>query len=511
MSRTKNTLLNFSGNLINIFATRILGFVSRTIFIYYLDKSYLGINGLYSNLLSMLSLAELGVGTAIVYCLYKPLAEKDNEKIDVLMSFYRKAYTMIGIAISVIGTILGLFLDVLIEDITNLPNYQLYYYLFLFNTVSTYLITYKTALLSADQKAYKLTKYNVFFQSLAQVFQILVLVLTRNYTFYLLVQIFVVTVQKIFTNRFISKEYPKISFKSKEKLGKTEAESIKKNVIAMCMQKVGGYIVFGTDNLLIARFVNLATVGVYANYTMIIDIISSLISTLFSSVAASVGNLTATDKRKEFDIYKTCYMINYLLASTAVVCLYVLFNPFISIWIGDEFVFERRVVIVIILNFYMTSMRKSIEIFYNSNGLFWYSRYKSLIEALINLCISIILARKIGILGILIGTSVSSILTSVVYDSYVLFKYGFKQNLQCFRNEFILKYIVYMGMTISISLFCEKLAGTIGYQNIFLLIVDGILCVVVTLFINFLCWGKSDEFQIIRTKVIGILRLVFNR
>ena len=508
MSRTKNTLLNFSGNLINMFATKILGFISRTIFIYYLDKSYLGINGLYSNLLSMLSLAELGVGTAIVYCLYKPLAEKDYEKIDILMSFYRRAYMTIGMVIAVVGTILGLFLDVLIEDITTLENYQLYYYLFLFNTVSTYIITYKTALLSADQKAYKVTKYNVFFQSLAQVAQILMLILTRNYTFYLLTQILITTIQKIYINRFITKEYPNITFKSKTKLGKTETDSIKKNVTAMFMQKIGGYVVFGTDNLLIARFVNLITVGIYANYTMIIDIVSSFISSLFTSVAASVGNLTATDKKREYDIYKTCYLINYLLASIASVCLYVFFNPFISLWIGEDFTFEKRIVIVIVLNFYMTTMRRSIEIFYNANGLFWYSRYKSFIEAMINLCVSIMLAKKIGILGILIGTSVSSILTSVMYDAYVLFRYGFKKDIVYFMKDFVIKYVLYMMLTIFSAIICEKLTAMIGYHNFLLLILNGLLCVIVMFILNLLCWKKSDEFQIIQRKVTDILSFI---
>lgn len=496
MSRTRNTLFNASANFIYIIITKLIGFVSRTIFIHYLDSSYLGINGLYSNILSMLSLAELGIGTSIIYCLYKPLAQKDSEKIDVLMSFFRRSYTVIGITIAVIGTIVGFFLEILITDISSVEHYRLYYYLFLFNTVSTYLIAYKTTLISADQKGYKLTKYNLIFETAASMLQISALIIFRQYVFYLIVQICVATIQKIYINRFISREYPEISFHSKGKLDKEEATSIKKNVTAMFLQKIGGYAVFGTDNILIAYFVNVAAVGIYSNYSMLIDIINNIIKQLFKAVGSSVGNLTADgDKEREYKLFHTMYFINFCLSGFSSICFYQFLNPFIKIWIGDSYLLSGATVFVLVLNYYLTQMRKCIEAFYNANGLFWHGRYKSFIEAIINLGASIVLARNYGLLGVFIGTTISSVCTSVFYDSYILYKYGFKKSGKDFLLSYVTKYFVYMFVCCIVYTITSRIGNLIGFTNIGLLLLQAGIIFVTFLGVTYLCFGFIGSCQ----------------
>lgn len=510
-SRTKNTIFNLNATLITMFVTKILGFVSRTIFIHILDVSYLGINGLYSNLLSMLSLAELGIGTAIVYSLYKPLADRDNNRISMLMSFYRKAYRIIGLVIGLVGIVLLLFLEKLVNGVTSIEHYRLYYILFLFNTVSSYFLAYKETLISTDQKGYLLTSRNLFFQVLTSVAQLVMLAITHNYAIYLVTQILVQTIRKIVVNIYITKLYSEIDFKMKKKLPKEDLSVIVKNVKAMLLQKIGGYVVFGTDNILIASFVDLATVGIYSNYTMIVDIIYSLISTIFSSVGASVGNLTATDKEQEYKIYKTSFFVNYLLASFTGICLFLLLNPFISLWIGKDYLLTKSVVFVITLNHYMTTMRKSTEIFYNANGLFWHSRYKSLIEAAINLIVSIVLAKTYGIIGILIGTSISSICTSVLYDVFVLFKYGFKKTNKEFMKTYVMRYILYFVFTIVVGILCKMLVDKIGYSNILILCLNVIICFVIFIIFNIVVWGRTYEFKELQRRSSNIFGTILKK
>lgn len=504
-SRTKNTIFNLNATIISMLVTKILGFVSRTIFIYILDVSYLGINGLYSNLLSMLSLAELGVGTAITYSLYKPLAERDIAKVSALMSFYRKAYMIIGLVIGSVGLILLLFLEKLVSGVTAVEHYQLYYILFLFNTVSSYFLAYKETIVSTDQKGYLLVSRNLFFQVFTSVGQLIVLAITKNYAAYLIVQIVIQTIRKIVVNIYITKLYSVVDFHSKIKVPRNDLQDIKKNVKAMLLQKIGGYVVYGTDNLLIASFVDLTTVGIYSNYTMIVDIIFSLISSVFTAMGASVGNLTATDKRQEYKIYKEAYFVNYLFASFTSICLFLMLNPFITIWIGDDYLLKTSVVFIVVLNYYMTTMRKSTEVFYNANGLFWHSRYKSLVEALINLGVSILLAQKLGILGILIGTSISSICTSVFYDVYVLFKYGFRASGKEFIRTYVIKYMLYLGITIVTGAGCVGISRLIGYGNIFSLILNGLAFFLIFSIVNSVLWGKIEEYQALKLRMTGIV------
>lgn len=510
-SRTQNTVFNLNANLVTMLVTQILGFVSRTIFIYILGVSYLGINGLYSNILSMLSLAELGVGTAIVYSLYKPLANKDNEMISALMSLYRKAYRTIGCIIMVAGLVLLFFLESLVNDVSSIDHYRLYYVLFLFNTVSTYFLAYKETLVNTDQRGYLLTTRNLAFQILTTMSQLCVLAITKNYAFYLITQIFVQTLRKIVVNIYINKLYPEIDFKSNVKVPQENKKEILKNVGAMFFQKIGGYVVFGTDNILIAKFVDLATVGIYSNYTMIINIIYSFVSIPFSAITSSIGNLTATDKTQEYKIYQMLFFINYLFASFTSICLYFLFNPFISIWIGKQYILANAAVFFVVFNYYMTTMRKSTELFYNANGLFWYSRYKSLVEAMINLIVSVILAYKLGILGILIGTSVSSVCTSVLYDVYILYRFGFNKSSQEYMHKYILNYLRYLLLTLIVGLISKLILDIVGYSNLFILCIDGIICFFIFLVTNYVVFRNTESFNEMMTKIRYIMRIYLKK
>ncbi len=503
-NRVKNTLFNLNASVISMLITNLLGFISRTIFLKILDASFLGINGLCSNILSMLSLAELGLGTSIVYSLYKPLAEEDNQKINILMSFYKKAYSIVGSIVAVLGVAALSLLPKVVPDIVVYENYQFYYLLFLLNTVSSYFLSYRETLISADQKGYKLTSRNVAFQVVTTVVQIVILVFTKSYAAYLISQTVVQTVRKIAINRYIGKQYPLVDFKSKTPLPTQDRKTISKNVRAMVMQKIGGYIVFGTDNLLIGHYVSVAMVGIYSNYTLLISIIYTLSVSIFTSMSASVGNLTAGDKKREYEVYKSVFFINFCISSFAAICLFSFLNPFMGIWLGEEFVLPSTIVLVVVINNYLTSMRKSMEIFYNSNGLFWHSRYKSVVEAAINLVVSVILAEKFGMIGIFIGTLVSSVSTTMLWDVYVLYKYGFNKKFKNYITDYILKFIYYCLITIIIYILTSLIGGIIGTDSIIKLLLLCLLDFIVFTLAIFILFWHTSEFKWVLNKVKGL-------
>ena len=276
--RTRNVFLNVGSNFIEYFIKALFTFITRTVFIYYLGKEALGLNGLFTNILSMLSLVELGVGAAINFGLYKPLADKDDKKISALMNFYRKTYRKVGISVIIIGGFLTFFLKYLISDIDAIENVYIIYILYLLNTATSYFISYKETLITADQKKYKIVPIEITFLFLLNLLQIIFLVLTKNFIVYLFIQLIVQFLQRLVTNIFITKQYKNINFNTTDQLDEKDMLVIKKNVKAMFFHKIGDYCINGTDNLIISSFINIVTVGLYSNYLTITTLINSFIS-----------------------------------------------------------------------------------------------------------------------------------------------------------------------------------------------------------------------------------------
>lgn len=268
--RLKNTLNNIAFGLGGTLITTLLGFISRTVFINTLGVTYLGVNGLMISLLSMLSLAELGVGTAITFSLYKPLAEKDTEKVNTLMAFYKKFYRIIGLIIFALGLLFMCFLKYIVQDAHGISNLYLIYFIFLVDTSYTYFFSYKRTLITADQKAYLLVPFTAGFYSLMVAARIAVLILFQNYIIYLLIQLVVGLAENIFINRYIDRKYTFLKDKSEQKIPKSEMAVITKNVKAMFLHRLGDYAVNGTDNIIISAFVSVTVVGLYSNYLLVI-------------------------------------------------------------------------------------------------------------------------------------------------------------------------------------------------------------------------------------------------
>ncbi|MGL5478950.1 MAG: lipopolysaccharide biosynthesis protein [Clostridium sp.] len=501
--RLKNSFYNVFMGIGNSIVINLLSFISRTVFIYYLDASYLGVNGIMYNILSVLSLTELGVGIAINYSLYKPLADKDYKKVSVLMSFYKKAYIWIGATIFVLGICVIPFLDILIKDSGTVNNLVLIYMLFLLDTTISYLFTYKRTLINADQAQYKIVKFQIIFRIVLFVSQTMVLVLFKNYILYLLCMIIVRILENIIVNVFINKEYSNVSFTSKEKLDKFEMKKLKDNIIAVMFHKVGDVAVNSTDNLILSSFVGIIEVGIYSNYLLILGVVKQFINVIYNGITASLGNLiVTTDENRRFEIFNVMNFISYWIFIFSSVSLLFLFNPFIKVWIGEEYIFNINIVIAIVLNFYITSVRIPIATIKNAAGIYRDDKYVPLIQAVMNLFLSIILVKGMGIIGIFIGTIITSLILPSWYRPYLVYKKIFSKS----SKIYFVGYIKNLLILSCIIIFMNALFKLIYIESgILEFLFKLFMCIIIPNMVMYIVNRKTDEFKYVKNILKGYL------
>ena len=496
-SRTENSMRNTAVALLGQLSTIVLSFVTRTIFINSLGASYLGINGLFTNILSVLSFAELGFGTAIVYALYKPLAEKNEKKISALMNFYAKIYRTIGIFIFVAGTCLIPKLEFFIGDTSEIPSelppLWIVYILYLLNSSVSYFFNYKRSLVTASQNGHIDSLNTLAFNVLRNVLQIVVLLCWHAFIPYLVIQIVCTLLGNIFISIKADKLFPYLKVYRKEKLDGGSVRTIIKNVMAMACHKLGSVIVSGTDNILISKFVGVLATGYYSNYTLLTSTVRTFYIQLFSPITASVGNYVAEKNKEEtYVFFEKLFFVNAYIAIFCASCLATLVNPFIQILWGEKYVFNALIVAFIMLNFFLTCMRQTTCMFIDTNGLFWQVKWKSVIEAAVNLVASIFLAKvlHLGILGIIVGTTISTVCTNVWWEPYVVYKYAFSHKLV---DYFIIytKYAITGLLSVMITLLIESVLP----NSVVFFIMRCLISAVIPNIIMFILFRKTSEYR----------------
>lgn len=449
-SRTKNMILNIATGTVGEVIQLALQFICRTIFIYTLSAEYLGINGLFENILKLLSLTELGFGSALIYSMYKPIADGDESLISSLMNLYKKIYSIIGCVILFLGLVLLPFLPYLIKDGTSVPNLSLIYILVLMNSVSSYFLGYKASIINANQKRYITITIQKIFAIIEVLLKTFVLLYFKAYIIYLCIGIICNVCSNITQYIIANKMYPYLKNNKKTLPSKNECNKIFKNTKAMAMHKIGSVFITGTDNLLISAFVNIASVGIYSNYILILNSISRFTNLIGNTMTASVGNLVATsDIQRVYKTYCKITFMNIWIHGFCACCCMTLFNNFIIVWIGDNYIFPSFIVALIVFNRFLIGFRDSTIIFRDAMGLFWYDRYKPLLEILVNFAVSIVLVQLIGISGVFLGTIISGIFVCCTIEPYVLFKHGFNMSL----SKYYFKVIPFALPVIFISAF----------------------------------------------------------
>lgn len=501
-SRTTNTILNFTSSIGGQAITILMHFITRTVFIATLGKSYLGINGLFSNILSMLSLAEFGVGSAILFKLYKPIAAGDFHRITILMKFYKTAYRIIGILVAIIGITLIPFLPVLIKDYGKLQelniNAPLIYCLFLFKTVSTYLFfAYKSAIIKANQKEYYINLISYIFTIGTSVAQIICMYLFKNFIIYVLLSVLQVIIQNIICAILSDKLYPYIKEASVEKLGIDEIKGIVKDCSALFLYKLNGVVLKATDNLVISIFIGLDAVGEYSNYYILYSTINTLFAKIYNSVSHSLGNLhTGNDRKREYGIFEAVILITAILGGTACVGILVCADELIDSWIGPEWVIKQPFSILMGLEVYTLAFRVALSKYRTTMGLFQQAKYRPLAGMIINLIVSVALARSWGICGVLVGTIIADWSTMMWFDPIIIHKYGFEapSDIKKYFMKF-LKYFVTMCIVACIDYFiCTHLLVGHDWLSV---IIHAMICAVTVPTVFIILNIKSPEGQYI--------------
>lgn len=507
-SRTEYSARNTSVAIFSRLFAILMGYVTRVVFTRTLSVSYVGINGLFLDIINVLSLSELGISTAVTFALFQPIADKDIQKQRALMWMYRRCYRCVAALVGGSGILLLPFLRFLIKDYQQVDHIMFIYLLYLANSVCSYLLVYKKTFLDASQLGYIGTLYQTGSWLAQDILQIIVLVTTQNFYAYLLIAICATIMGNFGLAKAADRQFPYLKDKGKELLEPEERSTIFRNIKAMMLHKFGGILINNTDNLILSAMVGLASVGCYSNYYLVIGSIKQILDEVFLGIHASVGNLGATGNSKRVKkIFEAAFFVGQWLYGLAAICLYQLLNPFIAFSFGQYYVFPKVVLLILCLNFYFNGLRKAALIFRDSLGLFWIDRYKSLAEAFLNLVFSIFLAMRFGTAGVFMGTLLSMLLTSMWIEPYILYrKYMECSSLRYFQKLF--RYIIIQAVS---WMLVVGLGALLEGESFMTFIGKAAIAIIVPNVIFLLSYHRTEEFHFLWNKAVQMLKVWYQR
>ena len=481
----------------------LLQFVSRRVFVLFLSEEYLGANGLFSDILSMLSVAELGLGSAIIFSMYKPFADHDIKKVRALISFYKSAYSKIGLAVTAVGLALSPFLDLLIKDPGNVEHLKIVYCITLLNSTVTYFFSYKTTVLSVAQKNYIQNVLNVIFRVIQILGQIIVLFLTQSYVLYLAVQLLCTILNYYFLSYISQKQYPEYFERDKtEKLEEEEKKVLFKNVKALFIHKISSFLVNGTDSIILSKFMGLAATGVFSNYNLIFNNIFQFFTIPISAITSTVGNFVASESNENsrYMFWKLNFASHWL-AVVFGCCLVNLSSSFIEMFFGKQYRLGAAVPIIMTINFYLNVMRQPVNSYKNVKGLFWQDRYKPILESAINLIVGISLVNHVGIISVLLGTTASAAVAGLIVEVRIIYKYGFEISSKEYYIRYLKNAVVMIGCCVLTGAGCKLFT----VSTPFVWILQGMICFVLSNIVLFLIYKGKSEFLYYKSFLLEIL------
>lgn len=495
-----NAVIAVIANVVNI----IMTFIMQTALIKLMGSEYNGLNGLFTNIISMLSMVELGIGPAIIFNLYRPIKEKNFSKIKSLMNFYRKCYHIIGGAILILGIVLLPFLDIIVGKNSLQINIYLVFILFILEAFSSYMISYKRSILYANQENYITNIIHIFCIIAMNILQVIIILMTKNYYLVVLIRIIFKIIENVIITIIANKKYPYIKEKNAEKIDKIVLTDIKQKVKGSIFHNIGANVVLGTDNIIISSFLGIDILGKYVNYNMIIKSISNLISQVFSSITASIGNLLVENQEeKSYEIYKKINFINFWIYTYVGIAIYCVIEPFITLWIGREYLLSNFVLIVLIFNFFLQGMRQTIATFRSAAGICYEDRHMPIIESIINVIASIGLIPLFGLAGVFLGTIISTLFVHLY--SYPRFVYSKVFNKK--KIEYIIELVKYSIEFIIVWIITVFISKVIIINNTLIKIIWEILIsFMVPNMIFYMRYKNKEEFKYFKDIVVNKMR-----
>lgn len=493
IERTKNASRNiFFGIILKAYQI-LVPFLMRTAMIYLMGVQYLGLNSLFTSVLQVLNLAELGVGSAMVYSMYKPIAEDDNITICALMKLYRTYYRVIGLVIAVVGCALTPFIPHLIKsDVPADINIYILYLLNLGSTVLSYwLFAYKNSILQAHQRTDAVSKVTLVTSTIQYALQLFVLWAFHNYYLYVIVMLATQALTNIVTAICANRLYPQ--FKPKGKVDEIQVQQINQRIRDLFTAKIGGIIYDSADTIVISAFLGLTVLAVYQNYFYILNAITGLITVVFQACMAGIGNsIVMESKEKNYqDLNKFTFIITWI-AGFCSVCLLCIYQPFMELWVGKDLMLSLSAVVCFVIYFFVRQFNALFNLYKDASGMWHEDRLRPLAAALTNLALNLILVQFIGIYGILLSTVLAILCVGMPWLMHNLFTIIFEKKHMW---PFIIKLAKYTFVVLISCVVTYFICSRFSIGLIPTILVRGVICLIVPNLIYYLAFRNTEVFQ----------------
>ena len=476
IQRSKNAKRNIIFGTINRLTSLIFPFIIRTVMIYYMGVEYVGLGGLFSSILSFLSLAELGIGTALVYSMYKPIATDDTDSICALLRLYRKLYFIIGCIIFTVGLALVPFLRFIVsQDVPDDVNIYILYFIYLLNTVISYwFFGYKQSILSAYQREDIISKRTMLLSMLTYTIQIICICVFKSYYYYIIWILVLTVLTNIANHLIVNHLYPE--YKCRGTVNKETEKSIKKRVIALFGTKANSVVMHAADNIVISAFLGLLMVGKYGNYYYIINAIIGFMTVIYTSLTAGIGNSLETEsiEKNYFDFRILSFFNAWIVTffSASLLCLY---QPFMRIWVGSELMLDNGIVILLVIYFYVYQIRRIVLTYKDAKGIWWEDKFRPYVMMLVNIVGNVVMVQHIGLFGVVLSTIISMII-SLPWENYTVFRYIFRKS----SKEYYFDLSIYVSEAILCCFITWIISNSISVENHLVeIIIRAVICYII--------------------------------
>lgn len=471
----------------------VVSFLNRVVFLHILDATYLGVSGLFSNILLIFSLVELGLGAALTQMFYKPFAEKDYDQLSKVTHTTRMLLNLVGGIIIVLTIVFTPCLHFFVNDMNAVPNMRLIFFLYGLSSGTTYFLGFYRTIITANQQAYKIVKIDMVWKIVTLVMQSLVLMLTRNFISYLITQIVLNIGLNIVIKKYVQKQIPEIDYRCRNFVSKKEMQGLLKNVAGLSLNRLATVVTNGTDNILISKYLDLITVGFASNYVMIQQAVNMLIEAVFTPLLASIGNLcVSASSEKIYEYFKRFTFAAFWMFGFCSISAFALADIFVRLAFGDEYVIARAAVFFLFFDLFCIGLYRVASLFRTAQGLFWHGKFRPLLQALLNLVISLILVNITHELWtVYAGTVLSRVLISIWYEPYIVMKHGMQKK----PWQYFIRLFLYVVAYFVAAIFTVWLVEKIPFTGLIQLLVGAIICVVCINAIFLLAFSKTSELK----------------
>lgn len=492
IKRTENTRRNIAVGTINKIITILLPFIVRTVMIRTVGSEYLGLNSLFSSILQVLNLAELGFSSAIVYNMYRPIAENDIKTLSALYAFFKKIYNWIGVIILVAGIIVTPFLPLLINgEQPKGINIYIVFWVYLFNTVATYAFgAYKCSIPNAMQRTDIVNVIGMISLGGMYVSQIVVLLLFSNYYIYIILMPAFTLLNNFLMSTIVDRAYPDI--KCRGRISNEIMHDIKTRVSGLMITKICQTSRNSLDSIFVSTFLGLEITAIYNNYYYVINALMGFSTIILGAMAAGVGNSIIKESvSKNYNDMRRINFIYMWISGWATICLLCLYQPFMELWMGRSYLFPYSIVIIFAIYFYALKMGDVRGLYSDANGLWWENRYRAVAESVTNIILNIVLGQLFGVYGIIIATLISLLVVNFGFGSQIVFKYYFNNGK---LHEYFIDHLKYALISMAVTLITILVCRLIKGNLLLVLLLRGIICCLLPNILYLIIYKKTYQY-----------------